>query len=365
MKILLSYASEYDKGEGVHFVRVLRRMGCDVVALNVAANGKGVEVPGWIVQGFPDSVHLEDILSEVGGADLFLYIEPLGLIPRGLESSPIPTACIISDCHRSLNPRQTLGKLFDQIFLYQRNYVGRFLGRDPAAVHWLPYACDTEVVRNLGLPREIDVAFIGNLFGRRSERRRIIEAIAKKYRVNEQRYYTQQEIPEVYSRAKIVLNLPVGDDLNFRFFEALSCGAMLLTKPDANGQEELFIEDIHYVAFSSEQELFDKVEYYLQNEEELKSIALRGHEEVVRHHGLAHRLETLLDRVRSGPELAAPVRTMRKDAVLKLYASVYERAGKVEAILKLAAEQRPNSAVRLWMLAFGLKSFIRRAVFGW
>jgi hypothetical protein len=315
--------------------------------------------------GYLPDVSIHDLIDEHGKADLFLYIEPLGLIPRGLDSSPIPTACVLSDVHRNLKARLMLAKLFDQVFLYQRNYIGRFRDHDPGAVHWFPYACDTEMFRDLGLPRDLDVAFIGQLFHRKSERRRIIGALARTYRINEQRYYAQKEIPEIYSRAKIVVNLPVGDDLNFRFFEALSCGVLLLTKRLANGQEELFDEDVHYIAFTTEQELLEKVEFYLRNEVERKKIALAGHEEVVKNHSLAARLETLLDNVRSGPPSSAPVRTMKKDAVLDLYASVYERAGRIETLLRLAAEQKRNPTARVLLLAMAFKSFVRRSVFGW
>ena len=365
MKILLSYASEYDKGEGVHCSRVFRRLGHEVCEVNVAASVSGIGPPGRLVRGYPPDVSIQQLIDEHGKADLFLYIEPLGLIPRHLDSSPIPTACLLSDVHRGLKARLMLAKLFDQVFLYQRNYVGRFRDHDPGAVHWLPYACDIEMFRDLRLPRDLDVAFIGQLFHPRSERRRIISVLARKYRMNGQRYYLQKEIPEVYSRAKIVVNLPVGDDLNFRFFEALSCGALLLTKRLANGQEELFREDVHYAAFTNEKELLEKVEFYLRNEEERKKIALAGHEEVVKNHSLATRLETLLDKVRSGPVSSAPVRNMKKDAVLSLYASVYERAGRVEALLRLAAELKQNPTARLLLLAMAFKSFTRRSVFGW
>jgi spore maturation protein CgeB len=122
----------------------------------------------------------------------------------------------------------------------------------------------------------------------------------------------------VYSRARIVMNLPLGDDLNFRFFEALSCGALLLTKRVANGQEELFREGVHFAAFGNEGELCEKIEHYLNAEKERKTIAEAGHQEVIKHHTLALRLETLLERVRSGPQFAAPVRRMGRVSMAKL-----------------------------------------------
>lgn len=364
VKILLSYGSEYDKGEGIHFLRVLRRMGHEVVPVNAASqNGRGA--PGQLVQGFPAWVNLEDLLGAVGGADLFLYVEPFGLVPRGLEVCPIPTACVICDFHRSFKPRQILASMFDHVFLYQRNYVERLHGHPPGAVHWFPFACDTEVLRDLGLPRDLDVAHVGQLGGHGSGRRRAIEALNRRYKMNEQKYYLQEEIPGVYSRAKIVVNIPAADDLNFRFFEALSCGALLLTKRVNNGQEELFEEGVHFAAFGNDKELFEKVDHYLRNDEERREIASAGRAEVLQRHTLEHRLKLLLEKVQAGPAFSAPVRKMGRDEVLKTYGAVYARYGKVEALLRMAAEEQRYSRRWLLLVVAASRSFLRRVVLDW
>src|SRR5262249_30731578 len=207
--------------------------------------------------------------------------------------SPIPTACVICDCHRNLRSRQVLARLFDHVFLYQKNYLSHFVDHPREAVHWLPYACDTEFFRDLQVQRDIDVAFIGKLMGPRSERRQAIELLAQRYRLNEQRYYSQEEIPQVYSRAKMVLNIPLGDDLNFRFFEALSSGALLLTKRIDNGQEDLFEEDVDYVAFSTAEEMLDKVEHYLNHHTDRESVAQAGYNKVRANHTLEIRVQRL------------------------------------------------------------------------
>lgn len=364
MRILLSFASEFDKGEGIHFERVLRRLGHHVIAVNVAVRGDASEVPRRTVVGFRPGESLDRVLTHVGGADLFLYVEPLGLVPRGLECSSIPTACVVSDVHRDLKPRQTLARLFDQVYLYQRNYRPRFDEHPPGAVHWLPWSCDAEVVRDLGATRDLEVAFIGQRFGDRSARARVLDALAKRYRMNEQRYYLQREIPEVYSRARIVVNVPAGDDLNCRFFEAMSCGALLVTQRLDNGQAELFKEGVHYVAFDREEELFEQIDHYLHDEASRARIAAAGHEEVLRHHTLAHRLESLLASLEESPKRGAPVRRLTRDAMLHTYAAVYEWQRHVEALLALTedAPERPTTRVRI--LRRAARCFLRRCLHG-
>ncbi len=364
MKIVLSYPTENDKGEGVHYARVLERLGHEVVTVNTSAESRSSIDPERKVIGFSPGVTFDRLLSHVGGADLFLYVEPLGLIPLGLEHSPVPTVCVISDVHRNLRSRQTLSRLFDHVFLYQRNYLEEFYEHPKAAVHWLPWACDSEIFRDLGSTRDLDVAFVGQLFGACSERSRVVEKLKGKFKLNKQRYYLQKEIPEIYSRAKIVINLPIGHDLNCRVFEAMSCGALLLTTRENNGQEVLFQDGVNYAGFAGEAELFEKVEHFLRDESARQRIARTGHALVIEQHTLEARLKLMIAKVQSSPRGFAPVRKFSRSDVLATYASIFERNGWVEALLKLAADKR-GGLERSVLLARGAKSFLRRAVRGW
>jgi len=365
MRIILSYPSEYDKGEGIHYSRVLQRLGHDVCEVNVAATPLTVGSPGRTIKGYPPEVELEELIDEFGNVDLFLYIEPWSLIPRGLERSPIPTACILSDVHRNLKARQTLARLFDYVFVRQLDYMTKFSEHGEGAAHWHPWYCDAKFFTDLGLNRDLDIACVSQLYGRRNPRMQALATLSERHRVNEQRYYLQKEIPEIYSRAKIVLNIPVSHELNPRFFEAILCGALLLTERIGNGQEDLLTENVHYVAFGSEEEMYEKVEFYLRNDEERKRIARAGHQEVVAHHNLAHGVETLLRKINGKGILSAPVRKMKRDEVVGLYAAVYERSGRVDMLLRLSAEQKPYSMARFRTLGMGFKSFLRRAVLNW
>lgn len=362
-RILLSYASEYDKGEGAHVSRVLQRMGHDVTDVNVAATASGTGSPGRLVRGFPADTTIQELVGEFG-SDLFLYVEPVALVPLGLESSPIPTACVLADPHRNLESRQRLARLFDHVFLYHQQYLRSFSEHPADAVQWWPCGIDTQTFRDQGVTRNLDVAHIGQLFDAGSERSRLIAAVQRRFGLNEQRYYLQSEIPEVYSRAKIVLNVPVAGDLNFRFFEALACGALLITKRFAAGQERWFQENVHYVAFETADELISQIQYYLVHDEQRLAIARAGQQEVVQRHTLECRLAELLDRVRTGPQRCAPARQMSPNQVLRIYGTLYERAGRVDTLLKLAA-QPAGRGVRARLLTTAFKSFARRAVLGW
>jgi hypothetical protein len=363
MRILLSYASEFDKGEGIHYARVLRRLGHGVHEVNVAATAAGTGSPGQLVRGYPADTSITELLYDSGGADLFLYLEPAGLIPLGLEHSPIPTACIFADVHSNVWSHLLVARLFDHVFSYMRNYVNVFRDHPPSARHWLPYGCDPTVYPDCGVERDLDVGFIGRLHT--AERAKIIESIARRYRMNEQRYYLQSEVPGVYARAKIVVELPVADTIHFRLFEALFSGALLIAKRANGGEEELLTNGVHYVCVDDVEDLRAKLDYYLTHEAERKRIARQGHEAALRKHTLDGRLVQLLGSIAGGPKDSAPIRRMTKKDVLRIYARIYERAGRVETLLKMAGGARKTPWTRAELLGRSMKSLGRRMVLGW
>jgi len=363
MNILLSYASESDKGEGVHYKNVFERLGHDVVLVNVGAIA--VEgSPGASSVGYPADISIHELVKISGGADLFVYVEPLGLLPRGMESSPIPTACVISDVHRNLVTRVSLARFFDHVFLYQRDYKRHFTDHQDGAVQWMPYACDEQYFRDLNLPRDYDIGFVGQLFNYQGRKQKI-DALRQRYVLNDERYYLQSEISEVYSRSKIVVNVAIGDDLNFRVFEGMATGAMVLTKRLETGQEELFEEGVHFTAFDEQDELLEKAEYYLTHDDERIKIAKAGYDEFLANHTLSKRISWMLQQIADGPGGSAPVRHMPADQVVLEYAGRYERSGNINLLLALAASNSRNRTLRARILFKVFKSVVRRVVKSW
>lgn len=361
MKILLSFPVEHDKTEGRQYCNALRRLGHEVVVVNTAPPAR---CGGGELCGYAADVSIDEVLEDVGGADLYLYLDPLGLIPKGLSSVGIPTACVICDAHRHLDSRVALSKLFDEVFLYHRNYVPKFTkARREKTVHWMPYACDLTLFRDLGVKRDIDVAFVGQTFGFGSERSRVLRRLAERWTVNEQRVYRQDEIPGVYSRARIVVNMPLADDLNFRVFEAMACGAMLLTRRADNGQDDLYQDGEHFVSYGDEGELFDAVERYLRDERARTAIARAGFEETVRAHGLEARLGEMLRTIASGERGGAPARRMPPAEVVVLEASIWERALHLDAVLR-ALGRTSSLAAKVEIAALAARGFFRALLRG-
>ena len=333
MNIFFSSLSGQDQTQSQHYLRILKNLGHNVFFFSTPTikdeNNKGF----FITNGFDSKIDINDLIKYAGFTpDLFLYVEPYGIIPRGLDKANFPTACIICDTHLGLEERIQTSLFFDYVFLYHKNYIKYFTKHPKNNVLWHPYACDLTIFNPKSKECEYEyyIAFIGQL-QTFSDRKKVITDLSKNFKINEQRFYSQLEIPLIYSVSKIVLNLPLSDDLNFRTFEAISCGALLITKRINNGQEFLFQENVHYVAFSDYEELEQKVFYYLNHPEERLFIANNGLKLIKEKHSLEFRIQDLLDQIFLDTKFEAPIRFMDDYSKQKQYAWLYQHWSLVEA----------------------------------
>jgi spore maturation protein CgeB len=81
--------------------------------------------------------------------------------------------------------------------------------------------------------------------------------------------------------------------LQLREFEALMCGALYCTGY-MDELAECFEPDKEVIVYRNEQELLDKVRYYLAHEPEAESIRQAGHARALRCHTHHHRFQQLL-----------------------------------------------------------------------
>ena len=90
------------------------------------------------------------------------------------------------------------------------------------------------------------------------------------------------EMPFVFRQSKINLNITtrsISSGLSQRIWDVLACRGFLIT--NYQPEIDMFLkEGVHLVTYKSYGELTEKVSYYLSNEDERKTIALKGYEEV-------------------------------------------------------------------------------------
>ena len=100
----------------------------------------------------------------------------------------------------------------------------------------------------------------------------------------------------ICSASEIIFNVVRahnGQGHSMKTFEIPACMGFMLTNRTEE-QLSFFPEDVAAVYFSTEEELTDKVRFYLNNEEKRKAISCKGYE-IAQNHRYSHRMKTLID----------------------------------------------------------------------
>ncbi len=225
------------------------------------------------------------------GFDLYLNIDD-GLryhLPQALR----PSALWAIDTHMDMPWAVQKASGFDLVFAAQRDGAEGLRRHGIASAAWLPLACDHEIHGRHEVPKEYDVAFVGNVFpGVRAE---LLALIRRRYSRSfiGQCYF--EEMARAYSAARIAFNRSIKNDVNMRVFEALASGSMLLTNDlRDNGMAELFRDGVHLGTYGGPEDMLDKLAFYLERDALREKIAAAGRAEVLEKHTYCHRMEHVL-----------------------------------------------------------------------
>jgi hypothetical protein len=276
----------------------------------------------------------------------------------GLMEVECPTAIWFGDYWPGDYHRLRYARLFDYVLVSQRDWMSDFVEAGCPQVHWLPFACDLEFHCDYELERLYDVGFVGYVnLAEQQERLRLLTELSERYRMNEfLKPAYLKEMAKIYSQSKIVVNMPNRGGFNMRVFEAMACGAMLLTEDTGNGQKELFKAGVHMDIYRSKEELFEKIDYYLAHEQERQAIAAAGQHEVRSKHRYAERAQTILEIMERDP--AARYRSSNDDEVLRAYTLFRSRRNRFDFLLRALVGARCSLATRAYIGARLLKSTI-------
>jgi glycosyltransferase involved in cell wall biosynthesis len=203
----------------------------------------------------------------------------------------------VNDSHQFLDLMVQKAPYFDQMFVSMKDDVSAF---GPHAI-WLPGSASVDVAIDYHLPRTHDLTFVGSLDPVHQNRVEMIEQLSKVFpQMNIKQGVFLEAMARVLSASKMVFNISLKQDLNYRVFEALACGAMLLTDRIDNGLLDLFEDGKDLVIYDSFDDLKDKIIYYLEHSDERKSIARAGKQKVLQQNTVDHRISKVLGRL---PEL--------------------------------------------------------------
>ena len=163
-------------------------------------------------------------------------------------------------------------------------------------VHCLPSAFSSCANRKLGVEKAFDVGFAGNL----SPHRRELIDFLKKNKVDvTYKWVFGNEFNMFINRCRIFLNIHFTKLINTetRVFEVLGSGTFCLT--ERLSMPELFEQAKHLISFEGKEDLLEKIEYYLRNEEERERIAQAGMDLALKKHTYVNRARELLEKVKT------------------------------------------------------------------
>jgi spore maturation protein CgeB len=109
-----------------------------------------------------------------------------------------------------------------------------------------------------------------------------------------------EEISKLFAVSKIHLNFlreQNKDSHNVRTLEIPGYGGFLLTQRSQEQAEDLYVEGKEIACFDSVDELKEKINYYLEHEDERLEIARAGYVRATAEHQAIHRLRRVIDDV--------------------------------------------------------------------
>ena len=150
-------------------------------------------------------------------------------------------------------------------------------------------ATDGDYYKSLDINRDINIGFYGNV--NYDNRKKLIEYINQKYDLCA--IFSGDKYIELINRTKINVNMGLFSfGIPNRVFDTLSCGQFLIS-PEYIGIDSIFKNKKHLVYFDKNN-LYDILDYYLENADERDKIANEGQKEVLEKHTFIHRIKEII-----------------------------------------------------------------------
>ncbi|QGY41333.1 glycosyltransferase [Pseudodesulfovibrio cashew] len=286
--------------DGHYFVNAFRKLGHEVLWLGPFS--------GCDLQ-LTHTLSLSDLLNVLAQRDFrpeLIVWADICRPPSVLGFENLPAITIGYSIDQYCNPWHTpFSAAFDVMMLAQKDYLPGFreanIGND---LQWQPLFCNPLKDKDLGLERDIPASFVGTVTGSINRERKIfLDHFKRVYPL----FVTQGNYVPVYNRSRIVLNQSAAGELNFRIFEAMACGAAMLTEDTSNGLREMFIEgeDILLYPRGNPAAAAEIARTALADPERLARIAAQGRRKVLSTHSSTVRARHILncakDVAASGP----------------------------------------------------------------
>ena len=241
--------------------------------------------------------HIDGVLASLPGGfkpDRIVWLDNSAPVTiMGLEDCDIPILFYSVDTHHHYDLHSHLSECFDHVLIAQKDFM-KYFEASQTPRSWMPLWAPEYVEKSSD--KKFGATFVGTM-NRNLNPARVdfFEALGKLIPI----HVTQGGYSTIFPHAEIIVNQTVKGDLNFRVFETMMCGALLLTERTGNGLLDIFADGKHLVTYTPRDphDAAAKVNEMLANAAMMRSIAEAGREEILAKHTMRHRaleLETLL-----------------------------------------------------------------------
>ncbi len=243
---------------------------------------------------------LRNALAHAGFTPDLIVVELFGprWFLRGIERCDVPLAAVVYDSALNHFWLRDYLRLFDHVFVDFSESVEE-LARCGIHAHWAPYSIEAADFPARSLEKNCDIAFVGTT-DQRPRRVALLDFLRAHFEVRAVGGHVPSQlvpgnrIVDEYAKARIVINETLVEGLNFRVFEALASGSLLLTEATPRDLPRLFRPGVHLATYTP-RNLLERVRHYLNQSGERETIAAAGRRLVLERHTRVHRAAQLLD----------------------------------------------------------------------
>jgi hypothetical protein len=267
------------------FVRDLREMGHEVLTCG-PGHHMDLRLQGPVL-------HIDTLLKTIEPnfkPDVLLVLDnscPIGF--AGLDELQIPAIFYSVDTHHHASLHKLVSFVFDKTLIAQPDYKGEF-DSVGAEVEWMPLWASRRV--EASTEKKHGAVFVGTLNPNLNpDRVAFFDALQKEVPI----LCTSGDWATIFPFSELVINQTVKGDVNFRVFESMMCGPLLLTERSGNGLFEIFKDNEHLITYEkgNVKEAARKIEAALANMSATRRMAEAGRAEILAKHTESHRAKRI------------------------------------------------------------------------
>lgn len=252
-------------------------------------NGLCIRFLGWssdadfvydpAVDSFPSVI---ERIRKHWSPDLVLFWAPeMYPPPFDVEMSELPTAALVSDWNVYYPVLAKNAARYDTVISDKRGAEILTNALWHADYVCPLYAHNPRIHKPYGIPKDIDLVFVGNLnFAAHPVRAQFLERMARlsqRYRVAITSGVYGEDYGRLLSRAQLVFNYSLRGELNLRVFETIACGAVPMLEESNQEAWDWFTPNREIVAYD-EHDFEQQIESALGDPQRLQKMAAEGRE---------------------------------------------------------------------------------------